>query len=137
MERVAVRRGVTWIDDSKATNVEAALAAVRGIGSASWVLLGGRGKEGAAYEALAEPLRRVRGVVCFGEAGPRIADVLEAFGLAPVRAPSLDAAVALLENAAIEGDTVLLSPACASFDAFTDFEHRGRHFRALVQGLPT
>ena len=137
MERVAVRRGVTWIDDSKATNVEAALAAVRGIGSASWVLLGGRGKEGAAYEALAEPLRRVRGVVCFGEAGPRIADVLEAFGLAPVRAPSLDTAVALLENAAIEGDTVLLSPACASFDAFTDFEHRGRHFRALVQGLPT
>ncbi|MES2638623.1 MAG: UDP-N-acetylmuramoyl-L-alanine--D-glutamate ligase [Myxococcota bacterium] len=136
MERVAVRRGVTWIDDSKATNVEAALAAVRGIGPGTWVLLGGRGKEGAAYEALAEPLRKVRGVVCFGEAGPRIATVLEASGLRPQRVPGLDDAVALLATAARDGDTVLLSPACASFDAFTDFEHRGRHFRALVRGLP-
>ncbi len=136
MERVAVRRGVTWIDDSKATNVEAALAAVRGIGPATWLLLGGRGKEGAAYEALAEPLRKVRGVVCFGEAGPHIADVLGACGLTTRRVPSLDDAVTLLGEEARDGDTVLLSPACASFDAFTDFEHRGRHFRAQVRGLP-
>ncbi|MDP2312806.1 MAG: UDP-N-acetylmuramoyl-L-alanine--D-glutamate ligase [Pseudomonadota bacterium] len=137
MERVAVRRGVTWIDDSKATNVEAALAAVRDTGPATWVLLGGRGKEGAAYEALAEPLRRVRGIVCFGEAGPLIADVLEASGLSPRTVATLDDAVAFLAAEAGEGETVLLSPACASFDAFTDFEHRGRHFRDQVRGLPT
>jgi UDP-N-acetylmuramoylalanine--D-glutamate ligase len=135
MEPVAVRRGVRWIDDSKATNVEASLAAVRGMGPGTWVLLGGRGKEGAAYEALAEPIRRGRGAACFGEAGPRIADVLEAAGLSPIRTATLDEAVAVLADRAIDGDTVLLSPACASFDAFTDFEHRGRHFRALVEAL--
>lgn len=137
MERVAVRAGVTWIDDSKATNVEAALAAVGGTGPQCWVLLGGRGKEGAAYEALVEPLRRKRGVVCFGEAGPLIADVLAAAGLEPWRRASLDEAVRDLAAVARPGETVLLSPACASFDAFTDFEHRGRHFRALVHGLPS
>jgi UDP-N-acetylmuramoylalanine--D-glutamate ligase len=135
MERVAERRGVVWIDDSKATNVDASLAAVRGISPRTWVLLGGRGKEGAAYEALAAPLRRIAGTVCFGEAGPHIADVLEAAGLTPTRAGSLDDAVQLLAGLARAGDTVLLSPACASFDAFRDFEHRGRHFRALVEGL--
>ncbi len=135
MERVAERRGVTWIDDSKATNVEAALAAINGSGPATWVLLGGKGKEGAAYEALVEPLRRKRGVVCFGADGPRIATVLEAAGMHPVRVASLDDGVARLAEDAQAGDTVLLSPACASFDAFTDFEHRGRHFRALVHRL--
>ncbi len=135
MEPVGVRRGVAWLDDSKATNVEATLAAVRGIGDGLWVLLGGRGKEGAAYEALAEPLRRARGVVCFGEAGPRIADVLSAAGLDILRVDRLDDAVALVAARCTPGDRVLLSPACASFDAFTDYEHRGRHFRALVEAI--
>ena len=135
MERVAERRGVTWIDDSKATNVDAALAAITGTGPDTWILLGGKGKEGAGYEALVDPLRRKRGIVCFGADGPRIADVLAAAGLAPVRVHSLDDAVARLAEDARPGDTVLLSPACASFDAFTDFEHRGRHFRALVHRL--
>ncbi|MFN7143006.1 MAG: UDP-N-acetylmuramoyl-L-alanine--D-glutamate ligase [Myxococcota bacterium] len=135
MERVGERHGVTWIDDSKATNVEAALAAIRGVGPGTWILLGGKGKEGAGYEALVEPLRRTRGVVCFGADGPRIADVLESAGIRPIRVASLDDAVARLAAEARAGETVLLSPACASFDAFTDFEHRGRHFRHLVQRL--
>jgi UDP-N-acetylmuramoylalanine--D-glutamate ligase len=135
MERVAVRRGVTWIDDSKATNVDASMAAILGTEASTWILLGGKGKEGAPYDALVEPLRKKRGVVCFGEDGPKIADVLDNAGLRPLRVASLDDAVSALADAAAPGETVLLSPACASFDAFTDFEHRGRHFRGLVQRL--
>lgn len=135
MEVVGIRRGVTWVNDSKATNVDAALAAVVGMAPSTWVLLGGKGKDGASYDPLVDPLRAARGVVCFGATGPMIADVLAAGGVHARRVVSLDDAVALLATLAAPGDTVLLSPACASFDAFTDFEHRGRHFGALVQRL--
>ena len=135
-EIIAVRDGVTWIDDSKATNVDAALVAIRGIDVArTVVLLGGRGKAGAAYEELGEPLLHARAAICFGEAGPRIVEALEPQGVPVVSAPSLAGAVTLAATRAVAGDTVLLSPACASFDEFTDFEHRGRAFRRLVEGL--
>jgi UDP-N-acetylmuramoylalanine--D-glutamate ligase len=135
MEVVGQPRGVTWINDSKATNVDASLAAVVGMAAGTWVLLGGLGKDGASYEPLVDPLRRARGVVCFGASGPEIASVLVSAGLAPLRVASLDDGVDLLGRTAVPGESVLMSPACASFDAFTDFEHRGRHFRALVQRL--
>ncbi len=133
MERVRTVDGVVWIDDSKATNIESALAAFVGMERPYVALLGGRGKAGAAYDRLAAPLRAARGVVCFGESGPVIADALANDGLVVHRVSSLADAVATAGPLARAGDAVLLSPACASFDAFTDFEHRGRAFRALVE----
>ncbi len=135
MEWVANHRGVDWVNDSKATNIESTLVALRSLERPAVVLLGGRGKAGADYERLAGPLRAARAVVCFGEAGPVIAEGLERAGLAPVRQPSLDSAVEVAASLAQSGDAVLLSPACASFDEFTDYEHRGRHFADRVRGL--
>lgn len=136
MEVVSVKGGVTWIDDSKATNVESTLAGIDGFAGPYWLLLGGRAKARSAWESLVRPLLGARGVLCFGEAGPEIADALERAGLRVHRHPSLDAAVAAVAGLAGPGESVLLSPACASFDAFTDFEHRGRHFAGLVEALP-
>ncbi len=136
METVAVRGGVTYINDSKATNIESTLVALDSAPAPFVVLLGGRGKAGADYERLAGPLRSARGAICFGEAGPAIAEGLVRAGLAPMVAAGLDDAVRLAADRARPGDTVLLSPACASFDEFSDFEHRGRHYSATVEGLP-
>lgn len=135
LEPVGERAGVRWINDSKATNVDSTIVAMAAM-PGSVVLLGGRGKEGAPYEALVGPARKARAIVCFGEEGPRIAAVLEGAGLSPVRVARLADAVAVAPTLARPGDAVLLSPACASFDEFTDFEHRGRAFRALVEELP-
>lgn len=136
METIAVRRGVRWVNDSKATNIESALVALDSAPAPLVVLLGGRGKAGADYERLAGPLRSARGAICFGEAGPTIAEGLTRAGLAPIVAPHLDDAIRIAGELAQAGDTVLLSPACSSFDEFSDFEHRGRHFAAVVEGLP-
>jgi UDP-N-acetylmuramoylalanine--D-glutamate ligase len=133
LQTVHQRDGLTWIDDSKATNVDAALIGLRGAPAPQVALLGGQGKEGADYAPLRPVLaERARAVVCFGASGPAIADAL--LPLAAHRAADLRAAVALARRLARPGDTVLLSPACASFDEFTDFEHRGRVFAALAAG---
>lgn len=136
METIAVRAGVRWVNDSKATNIESALVALDSAPAPLVVLLGGRGKAGADYERLAGPLRSARGAICFGEAGPTIAEGLTRAGLVPIVAPRLDDAIRIAGALAQSGDTVLLSPACSSFDEFSDFEHRGRHFAAVVEGLP-
>ncbi|MCB9761949.1 MAG: UDP-N-acetylmuramoyl-L-alanine--D-glutamate ligase [Alphaproteobacteria bacterium] len=131
MEPVAEQDGVLWINDSKATNVDAAVAGITSLEQPGVVLLGGRGKEGSDYGLLAEALRgRARRVICFGEAGPVIADALGRCD----RVDRLEDAVALARAVAQPGDAVLLSPACASFDAFENFEHRGDAFRRLANG---
>lgn len=133
MEVVAFQGGVRWIDDSKATNVESTLAALSGLPEPVVALLGGQGKAGAAYDRLAPALRGARAVICFGASGPEIARALADAGVRCEQRSTLDEAVGLARTLARSGDTVLLSPACASFDAFQNFEHRGRHFRALVE----
>lgn len=133
MQVVGERGGVRWINDSKATNVESTLAALNGLREPLVVLLGGRSKAGSAWHRLAAPLVRARAVLCFGEAGPEIARALADEGVRPETVGSLDEAVDRARALARPGDSVLLSPACASFDAFADFEHRGRHFAALVE----
>lgn len=133
MEVVAERDGVIWINDSKATNVDAARVGIAGVGRPAVVLLGGEAK-GRGFAALAPILAEHRAVVCFGQDGPAIADELEEAGVTAHRAGDLAEAVALAGELAREGDAVLLSPGCASFDAFDDFEHRGRVFRVLAQG---
>mmetsp|Transcript_3666 Transcript_3666/g.5573 ORF Transcript_3666/g.5573 Transcript_3666/m.5573 type:complete len:383 (+) Transcript_3666:689-1837(+) len=134
-------RSVVWINDSKATNVEAAMVGVRGVSKQrkSVVLLGGRAKDGPAsqFDPLVPLLHSQRAVITFGEAGNMIADQLQSQGLrCPIiRAATMaDAATEALELAE-PGDAVLLSPACASFDEFTNFEQRGEMFAELAQSL--
>lgn len=133
MEIVAERDGVTFINDSKATNVEAAVVGLRGLDRPAVVLLGGQAK-GAGFAALAPLLGRHRAVVTFGGSADAIAAELETAGVQVERAGSLADAVARARALAHTGDAVLLSPGCASFDAFDNFEHRGRVFRALAAG---
>ncbi|NOY28173.1 MAG: UDP-N-acetylmuramoyl-L-alanine--D-glutamate ligase [Oligoflexia bacterium] len=127
LELVHQARGVRWINDSKATNVDAALVGIRAMDRPSVVLLGGQGKAGANYGPLALALERARGVIAFGVSGSEIA---AAVGARLV--PTMADAVTLAATLAGPGDAVLLSPACASFDEFDDFEHRGRIFAELV-----
>ena len=136
MQRVGTFGGATWIDDSKATNVEAALAGVAGLPQPAVVLLGGQAK-GGGFSALVPALRRHRGVITFGGSGASIADELEGRGLRPVRVDALSDAVAIARQMCQAGDAVLLSPGCASFDAFDDFAHRGRVFQALARSTET
>ncbi len=130
MERVMERDGVVWINDSKATNVGAAVAALEGAGRPVVLLAGGDGK-GADFRPLASAVRRyARAVVLFGRDAVLLADALE--GAEAVFVPDLAAAVAEAARLARPGDAVLLSPACASFDQFSGFEARGEAFRAAV-----
>ncbi|RMG46854.1 MAG: UDP-N-acetylmuramoyl-L-alanine--D-glutamate ligase [Acidobacteria bacterium] len=128
--------GVRYVDDSKATNVAAAVAAVDALAGEAgtlFVLLGGRDKEGD-FSPLAERLAACRAVpIVFGEAGEKIAAVLEARGLAPRRARTLEEAARAARAEARAGDVVLLAPACASFDAFPGFAARGDAFAKLVR----
>jgi UDP-N-acetylmuramoylalanine--D-glutamate ligase len=130
---VAEGGGVRWVDDSKGTNVDAAAKSLEGFATASVVLiLGGRDKHGD-FQAL-RPLvqRAARRVLTIGEA----ADVIEAAlaGAAPIeRCETMQRAVARAAVLARPGDTVLLSPACASFDQYRNYEERGDHFATLAR----
>ena len=129
---VAEADGVRWVDDSKGTNVDAALKSLEGYAPGSVVLiLGGRDKHGD-FAALSRLVRRnARVVLTIGEAAPVIEQALA--GAAPIeRADTMEHAVARAAALARPGDTVLLSPACASFDQYRDFEERGRHFAQLA-----
>ena len=136
-ETVAVRGGVRWINDSKGTNVGAAVAAIEGIGARGPVVLiaGGAGK-GADFSPLGEPAgRHVRCAVLIGRDAPTLDAALG--GCTEVRhATDLAGAVDLAAATARDGDSVLFSPACASFDMFEDFEARGEAFRRLVLERP-
>ena len=132
-EEIAVCDGVRWINDSKGTNVGATVAAIDGIGACGPVVLiaGGLGK-GADFSPLLGPARsHVRCAVLFGRDAGRLEAVLGR-GTGIRHAPDLAAAVDIASALAREGDSVLFSPACASFDMFADFEARGDAFRRLV-----
>ena len=133
MEPVPSADGIRYINDSKGTNVDSVAAALTGVPAGRTVLiLGGRDKHGA-FNLLRDPAERIcKTVFCIGEAGPLIAEQLKGIG-APVKiVADLEAVFAILPGAAAAGDTVLLSPGCASFDQYANFEERGRHFKALV-----
>ncbi|WP_439101838.1 UDP-N-acetylmuramoyl-L-alanine--D-glutamate ligase [Congregibacter sp.] len=132
-ELVLEHDGVRWINDSKATNVAAALAAIEGLGASHRLILiaGGRDK-GADFQVLKSAVAAHCGkVLLIGEAAATMADALgDASDL--VHAGTLDAAVDLARKTAEPGDIVLLSPACASFDQFESYGARGEFFKALV-----
>ncbi|MCW5892114.1 MAG: UDP-N-acetylmuramoyl-L-alanine--D-glutamate ligase [bacterium] len=133
---VAERGGVAWWDDSKATNVGAAVKSLESFDGPVLLLAGGVDK-GGDYAPLAAAARRsVRQALVFGAARERIAAALGAASV-PVRmVASLPVAVEAAAAAARPGDSVLLAPACASFDMFADYAARGRAFRAAVEALP-
>ena len=134
-ERVRDWRGVAWIDDSKGTNVGATVAAIEGLDGRLVLIAGGEGK-GQDFAPLAAACRgKVRHAVLIGRDAPIIATALA--GRCPVSlAESMEAAVATAATLAQPGDTVLLSPACASFDMFRDYAERGEAFAAAVLELP-
>lgn len=132
MERIATLNGVAWINDSKATNPESAAPALAAFPRIHWIV-GGKAK-GDDLDACAPYLDHVVRAYTIGDSGPRFAAVLR--GHMPVaEVETLERAVKLAAQEAERGDVVLLSPAAASFDQFTDFEHRGQVFRALVEQM--
>jgi UDP-N-acetylmuramoylalanine--D-glutamate ligase len=134
LEFVARRDGVAFVNDSKATNTVATAGALRSFPSRSVVLLvGGRNKGLDPNDLLELVSDRCRAVVAFGEAGPVFAEALA--GRAPVEiVEAFDDAVVQATRLARPGDTVLLSPACSSHDAFRSYAERGDRFRRLVTG---
>jgi len=133
-ELVGEKDGVRWINDSKGTNVGATVAALNGMTAPTVLIAGGDGK-GQDFGALRDAVRtHARAAVLIGRDAPRIEAALA--GCVPVqRAPTLAEAVRLARRLARAGDVVLLSPACASFDMFRNYEHRGDVFRAAVKEL--
>ncbi len=137
VERVAAIDGVTYYDDSKGTNVGATVAALRGIGSDRKVvvILGGDGK-GQDFSPLGDAVaRHARAAVLIGRDGPRIGAAIEGRGVPVLSAGDLDEAVRVAAAQAHGGDAVLLSPACASFDMFRNYEHRAQVFAEAVRRL--
>jgi len=135
LERIAIKDGVIWVNDSKATNVASTLVALEAFESPIHLIAGGRGKQ-QDFSPLASPVaERCRAVYLIGEAAQDLADALAPSGVPLHQAGDLEHAVALARAAASPGEIVLLSPACASYDQYPDFEARGDHFRALVEAL--
>lgn len=127
--------GVRWINDSKGTNVDATLRSLEGFAPGTVILiLGGKDKAGE-FERMRDLVgSQARAVLTIGEAADRIGEALK--GVAEiVPAGDLDGAIRWARKNSRKGETVLLSPACASFDQFRNFEHRGQHFEELVRGL--
>ncbi|HWF38023.1 MAG TPA: UDP-N-acetylmuramoyl-L-alanine--D-glutamate ligase [Candidatus Acidoferrales bacterium] len=134
LEFVARVNGVNYYNDSKATNVDATLKAVEAFPGPLFVILGGKDK-GSPYTPLSEPLKRRKGqAILIGAAAEKIAADLED-AVPMIHAGTLDAAVTLAAERARPGDTVLLAPACSSFDQFENYEQRGRVFKQLVAQL--
>jgi UDP-N-acetylmuramoylalanine--D-glutamate ligase len=138
LEQVAEIGGVRFVNDSKATNVASATVGLRAFAGGVHAILGGSEKD-EPFTPLIDPIReRVSGCYLIGATGERmareLAPVLEA-GVELHRCGDLDDAVRRAAAAAAPGEVVLLSPACASFDAFENFERRGERFRQVVGGL--
>ena len=137
VQPVGTVKEVEFFDDSKGTNVGATVAALQGLGADRKVvvILGGEGK-GQDFSPLADPVRRVvRAVVLIGRDAPLIRVALEACAVTLLDAASMADAVAIASAHAHAGDAVLMSPACASFDMFDNYEHRAHAFVQAVQVL--
>lgn len=135
LELVGSCRGIPFIDDSKATNAHATAAALQAAQGPVVLILGGRYK-GAGYEVLQGLLReRVRRCILIGESQDILAGLLSAWGIPHERAEGPLDALQRAYAASLPGDSVFLSPACASFDQFRDFAHRGEAFRRAFAHL--
>ncbi len=134
LERVASIDGVEYINDSKSTNLDSLRVALESFDAPLVLIAGGRGKGGAYAELRATVAERVSTLVTIGEDAARIEEAF-AGAVPSLRAIDMDDAVAKAAEAALEGGVVLLSPACASFDMYSNFEERGRDFKRAVEAL--
>ena len=135
IEFVRDRRGVQYYNDSKGTNVASTLRALESFAERIVLIAGGRGK-GQDFGPLAAAARgRVGHAFLIGEDAPKLAAAFKEASVPATRCPSLEAAVEAARRLAMPGDVVLFSPACASFDMFDNFEHRGDVFKKLVERL--
>ena len=135
LEEVGVVRGVTYINDSKATNIGSTLVALEAVGRGIHVILGGDDAKGEDFGLLRDDLvARARAAYLIGTSAHRMHDDLLG-SVALVDCGTLDVAVERASEAAVDGEFVLLSPACASYDQFKNFEERGERFRELVKSL--
>ncbi len=139
LERIRNDAGITWFNDSKATNYDAAAVALDALDAPLVVLAGGQAKQGDASGWLQRLHERATAVVLFGASRQAFAQLLQdsGYGGRVLAADGLAEAVPIARATALElnTSTVLLSPACASFDQYSDFEARGEHFRQLVLAL--
>jgi UDP-N-acetylmuramoylalanine--D-glutamate ligase len=126
--------GVAWYNDSKATNVDATLKALAAFPGGLWVILGGKDKNSDYRPLIAAMKEKTRGVLLIGAAADKIGNHIHG-EVSIVKCGTLEGAVRHAHLSARSGDTVLLAPACASFDQFENFEHRGREFKRLVNAL--
>jgi UDP-N-acetylmuramoylalanine--D-glutamate ligase len=134
LEFVRALAGVGYYNDSKATSVDATLKAIGAFDGGLWLILGGKDKD-SDYTVLREPLRaKTRAALLIGAAAAKIAKQL-GDSVPIVQCGTLAAAIDRASRSAVPGDTVLLAPACSSFDQFDNFEHRGRAFKDLVNAL--
>lgn len=134
-ELVGEHAGVRYLDDSKGTNVGSTVAALKGMTRPVVLIAGGVGK-GQDFSPLADPVRaHARAVVLIGEDAPRLKAALAGTGVPLLSAGSMQEAVRAAANVAVAGDLVLLSPACASFDMFNNYKHRGEVFAQCVAAL--
>ena len=134
LELVREINGVSYYNDSKATSVDATLKAMDAFAGGVWIILGGKDK-GSDYTLLRDALHaKARAALLIGAAAPKIAPQIAA-AVPVLQCGTLDAAIREASRQAQPGDTVLLAPACASFDQFESYEHRGRVFKELVNRL--
>jgi UDP-N-acetylmuramoylalanine--D-glutamate ligase len=135
VEKVADINGVIYYDDSKGTNVGATEAALKGLGRPAVVILGGEGK-GQDFSPLGAAVKQhARAAVLIGRDADIIAHALHDSGVPILRANDMRSAVKIAGEQAQSGDAVLLSPACASFDMFKNYQHRAEQFIAAVRDL--
>jgi UDP-N-acetylmuramoylalanine--D-glutamate ligase len=135
LELIRTINGVSYVNDSKATNVASTIVALRAIPRGIHLIAGGRGKQ-QDFTPLAPLIsERCAGVYLIGEAATEIDAAISATGVPIAGVLDLARAVGRASAVANSGDVVLLSPACASYDQYRDFEARGDHFRALVEAL--
>ncbi|HSD81265.1 MAG TPA: cyanophycin synthetase, partial [Solirubrobacteraceae bacterium] len=133
LEDAGERDGVLYVNDSKATNVDSTLVALASFDVPVHLILGGQGK-GQDFAPLRGPVAaHAAGVHLIGADAPALAAALEGTGVPVHEDGDLERAVAAARAAARPGDVVLLSPACASFDQFADYEERGRRFKELAR----
>jgi len=134
LERLNSVAGINFINDSKATNVDSVCYALQSVDTPLYLIAGGRDK-GSPYEPLIPyGKNKIKGIIAIGEAKEKLMNALGRNF--PVQfAESMEEAVEICFDMAYPGETVLLSPACASFDMFENFEHRGRVFKTVVANL--
>ncbi len=135
LERIAEVEGISYVNDSKATNVDSTLVALQSYGQGVHLILGGQGK-GQDFSGLRDPIdERCAAVYLIGEDAPLIGAALDGSAIPVHSCGTLAAAVRQAASAARPGEVVLLSPACASWDQFQNFEARGEAFRELVVAM--